>query len=124
MHLEYMGIRCMWYVRYRVHCDFVSFPVSFLYRRIVSVLVRHEERGFDVTPVGIPSFAIEYFLVQFDVVVVDGIVKGDSNHLRNFFGRQVVWYSGAVFRAEAVGQNAHGWIARRCAIRIIIVICR
>lgn len=114
----------MWYVRYRVHCDFVSFPVSFLYRRIVGVLVRHEERGFDVTPVGIPSFSIEYFLVQFDVVVVDGIVKGDRNHLRDFFGRQVVWYSGAVFGAETVGQNAHGWIARRCAIRIIIVICR
>lgn len=114
----------MWYVRYRVHCDFVSFPVSFLYRRIVGVLVRHEERGFDVTPVGIPSFSIEYFLVQFDVVVVDGIVKGDRNHLRDFFGRQVVWYSGTVFGAETVGQNAHGWITRRCAIRIIIVICR
>lgn len=91
------------YVRYRVHCDFVAFPVGFLHRRIVGVLVRHEERGFDVTTVGVSAFAIEYFLVQFDVVVVDGIVKGDRNHLRDFLGRQVVWYSGAVFGAEAVG---------------------
>jgi len=81
----------------------VAFPVGFLHRRVIGVLVRHEERGFDVTPVGISAFAIEYFLVQFDVVVVDGIVKCDRNHLRDFFGRQVVWYSGAVFGAEAVG---------------------
>jgi len=102
----------------------VAFPVGFLHRRVVGVLVRHEERGFDVTSVGVPTFAIENFLVQFDVVVVDGIVKGDRNHLRDFFGWQVVRYSCAVFGAEAVGQNAYGWIARRCAIRIIIVICR
>jgi len=77
--------------------------VGFLHRRVVGVLVRHEESGFDVTTVGVPAFAIEYFLVQFDVVVVDGIVKGDRNHLRDFLGGQVVWYSGAVFGAEAVG---------------------
>jgi len=81
----------------------VAFPVSFLHSRIVGVLMRHEKCGFDITAIGVPAFAIKYLLVQFVVVVVDGIVKGDRNHLRDFLGRQVVWYSGAVFGAEAVG---------------------
>lgn len=105
-----------------MHCNLVAFPVRLLHRRVVGVLVRYEERGFDVAPVGVPALAVEYLLVQFDVVVVDGIVESDCDHLRHLFGRQVVGYSGTVLGAETVGQHAHGRVARRSAVRIVIVV--
>lgn len=102
--------------------DLVSFPVRFLYRRIIRVFVRYEKRGFDVAPVRISALAVEYLFVQFDVVVVDGVVESDRDHLRHFFVRQVVGYSGTVFGTETVGQNAHGRVAGRRAIRVVVVI--
>lgn len=86
-----------------MHSDLVSFSVGLLYRRIVGVLVRNEERGFDVASVWISALAVEYLFVQFDVVVVDGVVKGYGDHLRHFFVRQVVGYSRTVLGTETVG---------------------
>lgn len=105
-----------------MHGDLVSFPVRFLHRGIVGVLVRDEERGFDVATVGILALAVEYFLVQFNVVVVDGVVECDRDHLRDVFGWQVVGYTGTVFGAETVGQHANGRVAGWRAIRIVVVV--
>lgn len=106
-----------------MHSDFVTFPVRLLHGRIVGVFVRDEERGFDVASVRVPALAVEYFLVKFDVVVVDGVVEGDRDHLRDLFGRQVVGYPCTVFGTETVRQNAHGRVARWSAVRIVVVIC-
>lgn len=105
-----------------MHCNFVTFPVGLLHRRIVGVLVRNEESGFDVASIRVFAFTVEYLFVQLDVVVVDGVVKSDRDHLWHFFGRQIVGYPGTVFGTKTVGQHAHSWIAWRCAIRIVVVV--
>jgi hypothetical protein len=78
----------------------------------------HEECGFDVAAVGILALSIEHLLVELNVVVVDGIVEGDGDHLRDVFGGQVAGRGRAVLRAEAVGQHTHRWITWRSTIRI------
>jgi hypothetical protein len=78
----------------------------------------HEECGFDVAAVGILALSIEHLLVELNVVVVDGIVEGDGDHLRDVFGGQVAGRGRAVLRAEAVGQHTHRWITWRRTIRI------
>lgn len=49
--------------------------------------MRYEEGRLDVTTIWILAFAIENFLVQLDVVVVDGIIECDSDHHRYILGR-------------------------------------
>lgn len=44
-------------------------------------------RRLDVTSVRILSFAVKHFPVQVNVVVIDGIIKSDCDHLRNIFSR-------------------------------------
>lgn len=102
--------------------DFVSFPVRLLNGGVVGVLVRDKERRLDVAAVGVLPLAAEDLLVQFDVVVVDGVVEGDGDHLGHVFGRQVSGYRRAVFGAETVGQHAHVGIAGRGAVGIVVVV--
>lgn len=109
--------------RNRVHRNLVAFSVRLLHRRVVGVLVRNEERGFDVAPVRVPALAVEYLLVEFDVVVVDGIVKCNRDHLWHFFGRQIVGYTGTVLGTETVRKNAHGRVAGWCPVRIVVAVC-
>jgi hypothetical protein len=80
--------------------------------------VGHEECRFDVAAVGILSLSIEHFLVELDVVVVDGIVEGDGDHLWDVFRGQIARNCRPILRAEAVGQHTHRWIAWWSAIRI------
>jgi len=104
--------------------DFVTLAVDFLNGRVVAVLVRNEESGLDVAAVGILSLTIEHFLVQINVVVVDGIVESDHNHLRHLLGLEFAWNFSTRFGAKAVGKKANGRVARGCAIRIRIQIYR
>lgn len=73
-------------LRDRVNGNLVTLAVHFLHGRVVGVLVGDEVGGFDVATVGILTFPVEYILVQFDVVVVDGVVERDRDHLRHVFG--------------------------------------
>lgn len=66
-----------------MYCDLVSFPVSFLNSGIVSVLVRYEEGGLDVAAIGVLPLSVEDLFVELDIVVVDGIIEGDGDHLRD-----------------------------------------
>lgn len=110
-------------VRNRVHGDLVALARRLLHRRVVGVLVRDEVGGLDVATVGVLA-ALEHLLVQLDVVVVDGVVEGDGDHHGHILGGQVAGNGGAVLRAEAVGQDAHGGIAGRGAVGIVVNICK
>ena len=45
--------------------------------------MRNKETGFDVAAVGIFPLLVEDFTVEVNVVIVDGIVEGDGDHLRH-----------------------------------------
>ena len=106
-----------------MNSDLVAFPVHLLHGRVVGVLVGDEVGGFDVAPVGVLALAVEHLLVQLNVVVIDGVVEGDRDHHGHILGRQVSRDRGAVFRAEAVGEHAHGGVARWSPIGVIVDIC-
>jgi hypothetical protein len=85
-----------------VDSNLVTLAVRLLYRRVVGVLVRDEKAGLDVAAVGILSVAIKYVLVQLDIIVVDGIIECDSDHLGNVFGWKVPRDRSTVLGTEAV----------------------
>ena len=90
--------------------------------------MRDEKGGFHVTAVRILPLLVEDFTIEVNVIVVDGIVEGDGDHLRNVLavgsGRpdfaQVTGHLGAVLGTEAVGELANGGITWWCPIRIRI----
>ena len=42
-----------------------------------------KETGFDITTIRIFPFLVEDLTVEVNVIVVDGVIEGDSNHLRH-----------------------------------------
>lgn len=92
------------YLRDWMHWNFVTLAMCLLNSRIVGVFVRYEVCGFDVATVWILTFAVENLFVQFDVVVVDGIVKSDCDHHWYIFCLQASWDGCSIFGAEAIRQ--------------------
>lgn len=68
-----------------MHSDFVSLSVHFLYGGVIGVFVGDKECCLDITAVWIAAFAVEYFLVEANVVVINGIVECDGDHLGHVF---------------------------------------
>lgn len=99
--------------------DLVTLAVDFLDARVVGVLVGDEESGLNVAAVGVFADAVEHVAVQFDVVVVDGVVESHHDHLRHLLGVQFARHFCAGFRAETVGQQTDGRIASRGAVGIV-----
>jgi hypothetical protein len=132
--------------RNRVHCDFVSLSVDILNGRVIRVFVRDEElpkedlikisarlalfkagathRCLDVTAIGVLALSVENLLVELNVVVVDCVIEGDCDHHGDVLGREVTGNRRAVFAAEAVGEDADGWVTRWCAVWIVVDVCR
>ena len=111
-----------------VRGDLVTEPVHLLDCRVVGVLVGHEERGLDVAAVGVPPLLVEDLPVQVNVVVVDGVVKGDGDHLRDpvaplVLGAQVAGHLRAALGAEAVGQLADVLVAGRGPVGVGVDVC-
>ena len=84
----------------------------------------HEECGFDVTAIGISPLSVEDLVIKVNVVVVDGIVEGNCDHLwdpvTSVVARAKV--SGnlrTIFRAEAVGQLADVLVTEWSPVRIV-----
>lgn len=92
-------------------------------RRLLVSSSSSTHRGLDVASVWILSFAIEDFLVQVDVVVVNGIVECDGDHLWHIFRRQITGNGRTVLRAEAIGKHTNRWIAWWCSIWIGFDVC-
>lgn len=130
----------VFFVRDRVSGNFVASAMHFLNGRVVGVLVRHEECGFDRAAVRIvASFLLRnntslmqlstYYLrcpnlkqslVDVNVVVVDRIVEGQHDHLRNRVGLQFARNLRAVRRTEAVRQHTLRLVTRRCSVRVLV----
>lgn len=108
--------------RDRVYSNFVSLAVRLLHGWVIGILVRDEEGGLDVTAVGILSVSVKDVFVQLDVVVVDGIIEGDGDHLGNVLGWEVPRNRSAILWTEAVRQHTDRRVARRGAVRVIVVI--
>lgn len=98
----------------------MSFAMQFLHSAVVGVLVRYKERSLDVTTVGVFPLSIEHFFIQRNVVIVNGIIEGDGDHLGNFFRRQIPGNVGSVFGTETIGQDAHGRITWWSSVRIVL----
>ena len=108
------------YLRDGVSRHLVTLAVHLLDGRVVGILMRDEEGSLDHTSVGVVAAFFEDFIVEIDVVVVDGVVESDGNHLRNCVWLELSRDLSSVNRAEAVGKNALRLIARRCAVGIFV----
>lgn len=80
----------------------MSLAVRLLHCGIIGVLVRYEERGLDVTAIGILAVSVEDIFVQLDVVVIDCIIECDGDHLGNILGWEVSRDSSAILGTETV----------------------
>ncbi len=94
--------------------------MKLLHGRVVGVLVRHVERAFEAAPVGVLPLSVEDGSVQVNVVAIDGPVEGDGDHLRDLGGVDIARHSGAVWRAEAVGQLTLTEVTVRSAVGVLI----
>jgi hypothetical protein len=86
--------------------------------------VGHEECGFDVTAIGISPLSVEDLFIKVNVVVVDGIVEGNCDHLWDPFtsivaGAKVSRNFRTIFGAEAVGQLADVLVAEWSPVWIV-----
>lgn len=123
-HILTLPLELLEYSRNRMYRNLVSFPVNFLHGRVVGVFMTHKESSLDVTTVRVLPLAVEHLFVEFDVVIVDGVIKGDSNHLGHVLVGQVAGDGRAVLRAEAVRQHTDGRVTGWCTVRVIVVICK
>lgn len=111
-------LNSIFYLRDGVDSDFMTLAGGFLDSRVVGVFVGNKVGGLDVTAVGILA-ALEDFLVQFNVVVVDGIIEGNGDHHGNILGWQITGNGGTIFRAETIGQDTDSGVTGRSAIGIV-----
>ena len=110
-----------------VGSDLVTQSVHVLYRRVVGVVVRHEECTFDITSVGIPPLLVEDFTVQVNVSNIDGVVEGECDHLRDsvtpvVLRAEIAGHLSSILRAEAVRKLAESFITRRSSVWIILTV--
>merc|ERR1712223_2152243 len=108
----------------RVGSNLVTHPVHVLNCRVVCVLVGDEEGGLNVTSIGVPPSS-EDLIIEVDVVVVDGVVKSDRDHLWDplaviVIWAEVAWHLGAILRAEAVRQLANLLVTGRRTVGIVV----
>lgn len=79
-----------------------------------------EVSRLNVASVGVLAFAVEDLLVQLDVVVVNGIIKGNRDHHGDIFSGETTGNCGAILRAEAIRQNTDSGVASRGTIGVIV----
>ena len=105
----------------RVNGDLVTLVPQLLHHRVVGVLVRHVERPVNRTPVGVLVVGGEQLvLVQRPVLVVDGVVEGDDDHLRHLLRVHAARDEGSVRAAKAIGQGAVAVVARWGRVWIVL----
>ena len=82
----------------------------------------------DVTAIGVAS-ASEDLIIQVNVVIVDGVVEGDGDHLGHtqavlVLGAEIARHLRAVLGAEAVRQLANRLVAVRGPVRVRLRVCK
>ena len=100
----------------------MTFPVELLHGGVVGVPVGHEESALDLTAVWILSLAIEQFLIEINVVRVDGSIEGDGDHLRNLVRVDISRDPRAVRRTETVRELTLSQVAVRSSVGILAMV--
>ena len=95
-------------VCHSVRRNLVTSSVQVVNLRVICPLVRDIERRLDRASVGIEPVP-EQPCVEPEIDIIDGIVKGQHDKLRDLFFGQVAWYLCPA--AVAVRQLANPWIA-------------
>lgn len=98
----------------------MTFAVHFLHGGVIGVFMGNKERGFNVATVGVFAFPVEYFFVQLDVVVVDGVVEGDGDHLGHILCGKVARNCGTILGTETIGKDTHRGVTWWRPVRIVI----
>lgn len=70
--------------------------------------------------IGVGSLTVKDFVVQVDVVHVDGTVESNGDHLGNVGGFEGAGNPGTVGGTKAVRKNALGGVAIRGSVGIIV----
>ena len=112
---------------YGMRSDFMPESVHVLDSGVVGVFMGDIESSLDVTPVGIPSFLVKYFSIQVNVVIVDGVIERNSNHLWNSVtwttvGTQTTRDSCPVFATEAVWELTNSQVAGWGSVWICVLV--
>ena len=108
--------------------NLVSQSVHILHGGVVGVLMRHIESAFDVATVRVPALLIKNLSIEVYVVVVDGVIEGDGDHLGDPVAGPAVRaeaarHLGPVLTAVTVGQHAHAEVAGGRAVRVRVLVC-
>merc|ERR1712121_187364 len=98
---------------------FMALSLNFFNPVLVCVLVGNEKSSSDVTTVWILSLSIEESVVNFGVIVVDGIIKGKNNHHWHFGVVKSTRNLRSTGRTEAIWKPAHISVALICSIRVV-----
>lgn len=98
----------------------MTFAVHFLHGGVIGIFMRNKERRFNVATVGVFTFAVEYFFVQLNVVVVDRVVECNRNHLWYILCWKVARNCGTILRTETIRKDTHGRITWRGPVWIVI----
>ena len=107
-------------LRDRVDSYLMSVVPQLLRVPVIRVLVRQKERPANRTAVPIRPVLHENLLIDFPVLIVDGIIEGQDDHLRRLIRSQVAGNAGRVHGAEAVRQGAIGEIASAGSVWILL----
>ena len=107
--------------------DLVTQPVHVSNSRVVGVLMRHVEGSLDVATVGILPLLVEDLGVEIYVVVVDGIVEGNGDHLGNSVAGSTVRAETtgnlrAIVTAVTIRQHTDGQVALRGSVRVCVLV--
>ena len=110
-----------------VRGDLVTQSVDVPHRRVVGVLMRDVESSLDVATVGILPLLVEDLGVEVNVVVIDGVVEGDGDHLRNSvagttIGTETTGNLGTIVTAVTVGQDTDCQVTLRGAVRVRVLV--
>ena len=89
--------------------------------------MRNIKCSLDITTIGILPLLIEDLGVEVDVVVVDGAVEGDGDHLRHSVTRTLSWtqtsgYTSPVLGAETVWQDTNIQVTGRSSVRVSVLV--
>ena len=98
----------------------MTLAVHLLNGRVVGIFVRDKEGTLDHTAVRVVAAFFKDLVVKIDVVVVDGIVESDCDHLRNCVRLELSGNLSSIDGAETVGENALRLVARRSAIGVLV----
>ncbi len=109
-----------------VGSNLMTVLVHVLDRGVVGVLVGYKEGGLNLAAIGVLPLPVEDLLIEVNVVVVDGVIKGDGDHLGDVLAvgpggpdlAESSRHLGAVLRAEAVGELADAGVAGGSAVGI------